>query len=84
VTDAEADARAVDGEPSAPAKPRRLLLFGLVAVAALAIDIVSKAIVAASSTSTRPVRLLGGACNLVETRNSGAGVQRGHRRQRSC
>ena len=72
MTDADADARAVAGEPSAPAKPRRLLLFGLVAAAALAIDIVSKAIVAAQLDEHPPVRLLGGAVYLVETRNSGA------------
>lgn len=49
-----------------------MLLFGLVAAAALALDIVSKVIVAAKLGDGHDVRLLAGAIYLVETRNSGA------------
>jgi signal peptidase II len=69
----DADAPAIEGERSSPpAKPRRLALFGLVAAGVLALDIVSKVIVAAKLDGHPPVRLLGGAIYLVETRNSGA------------
>jgi signal peptidase II len=47
-------------------------LFAAVAVAVLVLDIVSKAIVVAKLQNHPPVRLLGGAIYLVETRNSGA------------
>jgi len=53
-------------------KRRRLVLFAVVAVAALGLDIVSKVLVAANLDEHPPVRLLGGAIYLVETRNSGA------------
>ncbi|WP_217999812.1 signal peptidase II [Actinomadura formosensis] len=43
-----------------------------VALAALAADIVSKIIVVATLQDREPVRLLGGAVTLLETRNSGA------------
>jgi signal peptidase II len=70
VTDADAcvDAR----DDTAPARPRRLALFAAVAVAALTLDIVSKVLVAAKLGDHPPVKLLGGAIYLVETRNSGA------------
>jgi signal peptidase II len=77
VTDSDADAAAVADEAHPSAKPRRLLLFGLVAGAALVIDIVSKVIVAANLGDHAPVRLLGGAIYLVETRNSGAAFSTG-------
>jgi signal peptidase II len=66
-----ADARAVP-EQGTPVKPRRVGLFAAVAVAVLVLDIVSKAIVVAKLQNHSPVRLLGGAIYLVETRNSGA------------
>lgn len=59
------------------AKPRRIGLFAVVAAAALALDIVSKVIVAAKLGDHPPVRLLGGAIYLVETRNSGAAFSMG-------
>lgn len=55
-----------------PEQPRRVVLFGLVAAAALALDIGSKVIVAAKLGDGHAVRLLAGAIYLVETRNSGA------------
>ena len=77
VTDAEADAQVVGDEPRAPVQPRRLALFGLVAVAALVLDIVSKALVAAKLGDHPPVKVFGGALYLVETRNSGAAFSMG-------
>jgi signal peptidase II len=65
-------------EPGA-LRPRRVLLFGLVAAAAIGLDAASKAIVAAhfSGGDEPPVRLIGGAIYLVETRNSGAAFSLG-------
>jgi signal peptidase II len=57
--------------PVAP-RPRRIVLFAAVAVAVLALDIVSKVIIVARLEEHPPVRLLGGALYLVATRNSGA------------
>jgi signal peptidase II len=68
----DADARVAAPDETAPARPRRLVLFAAVALAALALDIVSKVIVAANLGDHAPVKLLGGAIYLVETRNSGA------------
>jgi signal peptidase II len=76
----DADARSVtreDRDETAPARPRRLLLFAAVAVAALTLDIVSKVLVAANLGDQPPVKLLGGAIYLVETRNSGAAFSMG-------
>ena len=53
------------------------MLFGVVAAVALALDIVSKAVVAARLTDGHVVRLLGGAVYLVQTRNSGAAFSLG-------
>ncbi|WP_304047896.1 signal peptidase II [Jatrophihabitans endophyticus] len=60
-------------EPEHPRRPH-LVLFAVVAVAALALDVVSKIVVAAHLPLTRPtpVRLLGGAIYLDQVRNSGA------------
>jgi signal peptidase II len=56
-----------------PVRPRRLLLFGAVAVFALAADVISKALIVAHlSLSHPPVRILGGAIYLDQARNSGA------------
>jgi signal peptidase II len=68
----DADARVDARDDTVPARPRRLALFAAVAVAALVLDIVSKVIVAANLGDHPPVKLLGGAIYLVETRNSGA------------
>jgi signal peptidase II len=72
VTSADSDAVSHADRGSAPSKRRRLVLFAAVAVAALGLDIVSKVLVAAKLDDHAPVRLLGGAIYLVETRNSGA------------
>jgi signal peptidase II len=73
-------------ETDAPARPhpdekrprRRILLFAVVAVVVLALDVVSKALVVASLPEThQPVRALGGAVYLQQTRNSGAAFSLG-------
>jgi signal peptidase II len=72
VTSADPDAVSQADRGSAVGKRRRLVLFAVVAVAALGLDVVSKVLVAAKLDEHPPVRLLGGAIYLVETRNSGA------------
>ncbi len=72
VTSADPDAVSQADRGSAAGKRRRLVLFAVVAVAALGLDIVSKVLVAANLDEHPPVRLFGGAIYLVETRNSGA------------
>jgi len=70
-------------EPSPPAVPpgptpsRLLGLFAVMAAIALTLDTVSKAVVAAELGGHAPIRLLGGAIYLVETRNSGAAFSLG-------
>ncbi len=63
-----------DVSSSAPetARPRRIVLFVVVAVLALAIDIISKIIVVAKISPTDDDSLLGGALHLVQARNPGA------------
>ncbi len=54
------------------------MLFALVAAVALTLDVVSKIVVVAQLPEThRPVRLLGGAIYLDQTRNSGAAFSLG-------
>lgn len=79
MTDADARSvtRADSDDDTAPARPRRLVLFGAVAATALVLDIVSKVLVAANLGDHPPVKLLGGAIYLVETRNSGAAFSMG-------
>lgn len=72
VTSADPDAVSQVETGDAPGRRRRLVLFAAVAVVALGLDIVSKVLVAAKLDDHPPVRLLGGAIYLVETRNSGA------------
>ena len=72
VTSADAHAAHQAAPGRAAAKRRRVVLFAAVAVLVLALDIVSKVIVAAKLGTHAPVRLLWGAIYLVETRNSGA------------
>jgi signal peptidase II len=68
------------GQPAARAevnagsesRPRRFWLFAAVALVALGLDLLSKSLVAAKLGDHAPIRLLGGAVYLVETRNSGA------------
>jgi signal peptidase II len=63
--------------PAGPAPRRRLGLFAVIAAIALTLDAVSKAVVAAELGGHAPIRLLGGAIYLVETRNSGAAFSLG-------
>ncbi|SFK86564.1 signal peptidase II [Amycolatopsis sacchari] len=57
--------------PSAPPK-RRVVLLACVAVAALALDIATKAVVVSTLEGHAPVRVLGGLVYLQLVRNSGA------------
>jgi len=69
---------APDGVPPAhPDKPRRIVLFGIVALGALLLDLFSKVIVVAALDPNAPVRLLGGALYLDEARNPGAAFSLG-------
>lgn len=66
------------GEP--PGRPRRILLFSLVAATVLALDIVSKVLVVANLPQTLPPhidRVLGGVFYLQQVRNSGAAFSLG-------
>lgn len=59
-------------------RPRRLLLFTIVASALLALDVVSKAVLVAQLPENHnPVRILGGAIYIQQTRNSGAAFSLG-------
>ncbi|WP_375503717.1 signal peptidase II [uncultured Jatrophihabitans sp.] len=59
-------------------KRRRVLLFASVALVVLTLDVVSKVLVVAKLPSTHtPVRILGGAVYLDQTRNSGAAFSLG-------
>jgi signal peptidase II len=72
-------------DTDAPARPvqqtvraRRVLLFAAVALLALALDVASKVAVVAQLPETHPpVRILGGALYLDQTRNSGAAFSLG-------
>ncbi|MFC5182370.1 signal peptidase II [Actinomadura harenae] len=59
-------------EDEGRARPRRIGVLVAVAAAALAVDIVSKALVVSRLTDLDTVRLLGGLLTLRQTRNSGA------------
>ena len=61
------------GAAGARQPPRKQVgRFAIIALVVLALDICSKVIVAAELGDRAPVRLLGGALYLLETRNSGA------------
>ena len=55
----------------------RVALFGVIAVAALALDVISKVLVVAHLEGHAPVRTLGGAVYLDVARNSGAAFSLG-------
>jgi signal peptidase II len=60
------------------ARARRVILFAVAAVVVLALDVVSKVLVVAHLPEThQPVRTLGGAIYLNQTRNSGAAFSLG-------
>ncbi|GAA2579668.1 signal peptidase II [Actinomadura fulvescens] len=62
---------AAEGSAGSP-RPRRIGVLVLVALTALALDVISKVIVVATLQDREPVELLGGLLTLRETRNSGA------------
>ena len=64
-------------DPVAAPKPRRVVLFALVAVVVLALDVVSKVLIVAKLPEGEHKRLLGGALYLDQTRNSGAAFSLG-------
>jgi signal peptidase II len=64
------------GQPASSGS-RTLWIFAVTALVAFGADVVSKLIVAAQLGDRPPVRLLGGAIYLVETRNSGAAFSLG-------
>jgi signal peptidase II len=65
-----------DESPTSP-RPRRLVLFAIVAGVALALDVVSKVVVVAELPEPKQKRLLGGALYLNQARNSGAAFSLG-------
>lgn len=69
--DNEATTRRAEGSAGSP-RPRRVGVLVLVALAALALDVVSKVVVVATLQDHEPIELLGGLLTLRETRNSGA------------
>jgi signal peptidase II len=70
--------RVIEQPTTAAPKVRRVGLFAAVAALVLALDAVSKVIVAAKLPMThQPVRLLGGIIYLDQTRNSGAAFSLG-------
>jgi signal peptidase II len=72
------DRTAASRPPETPARAPRVLLFALIALFALAADVVSKIIVVAQLPEDHaPVRILGGAIYLDQTRNSGAAFSLG-------
>ena len=61
-----------------PARPRRIGLFAIVAVVALALDVVSKVLVVDEPAGRPPpTQVLGGAFYLDQARNSGAAFSLG-------
>ncbi|HKC28456.1 MAG TPA: signal peptidase II [Jatrophihabitans sp.] len=73
-------------ETDAPARPRtdarrprrRVLLFAVVALLVLALDVISKVLLVANLAEMhKPVRTLGGAVYIQQTRNSGAAFSLG-------
>jgi signal peptidase II len=66
------DDRAAPGSPAADQGRRRIGALLAVAVAVLAADIITKAIVVANLSDRAPVRLLGGFLKLTVSRNPGA------------
>jgi signal peptidase II len=79
VTPNDADAPATPSiPPERPRRAKRVVLFALVAAVILALDVVSKILVVADLPERhRPVRILGGAIYLDQTRNSGAAFSLG-------
>ncbi len=63
--------------PEASSRPRRVVLFAVVAVVILALDVVSKVLVVAQLPLGDTERTLGGLIYLDQTRNSGAAFSLG-------
>jgi signal peptidase II len=83
VTHDETDTSAMPREPTAT-RAKRVALFGMIALLVFVLDVVSKIIVVAKlpeptdhHAGHAPVRLLGGAIYLDQTRNSGAAFSLG-------
>ncbi len=77
MTHDETDTSAMPPEPAAQ-RAKRVVLFAVIAFLVLALDVVSKIIVVAQLPERHPpVRLLGGAIYLDQTRNSGAAFSLG-------
>ena len=83
MTHDETDTSAMPPEPTAQ-RAKRVVLFAVIAFVVLVLDLVSKIIVVAklpepteTQTGHAPVRLLGGAIYLDQTRNSGAAFSLG-------
>lgn len=53
-------------------RPRRVAVLVVIAVAVLALDVISKVVVVAQLSDRPPIRLFGGLLTLLVTRNSGA------------
>jgi signal peptidase II len=78
VTPAEDQDEQQAGTPPARPRPRRVGLFLAVAVVAVALDVVSKALIVAHLEQRRdPLRILGGAIYVDVARNSGAAFSLG-------
>ncbi|MDT4911668.1 MAG: signal peptidase [Pseudonocardiales bacterium] len=74
----ESDAAAPAHAPRSEPRARRVVLFAVVAAAIFVLDVASKVLVVAKLPEThRPVRILGGALYLDQTRNSGAAFSLG-------
>jgi signal peptidase II len=73
------DDAAAEHSVASPSRPqhRRVVLFAVVALAVLALDVLSKVLVVATLDHEPPKRLLGGAIYLDVARNSGAAFSLG-------
>lgn len=75
---ADSDLESPSGDPpDKTPRPRSVRLFAAVALVVLVCDVVSKVLVVARLSDRAPVRTLGGAVYLVQTRNSGAAFSLG-------
>lgn len=78
MTQEETTPRTDPPTPPVPVPARRVALFAIAAVVALLLDVVSKLLVVAKLPEGHdPVRVLGGAIYLDQTRNSGAAFSLG-------
>jgi signal peptidase II len=72
------DTKAPNPVQEVPARPRRVVLFAVIALVTLVLDVVSKLVLVAKLPEDHePVRTLGGAIYLQQARNSGAAFSLG-------